>query len=63
MLEIETPDAAVTVYADARRRAVFVGVRERDIGVLFHQADDSEIESVCRRYHLSQLLLGYRTKP
>ena len=61
MLELKTPDPGVTVYADPKLRAVFVGIRERDVGVLFHRADDAEIESVCRRYDLSRLLLDYRT--
>jgi len=63
MLEFTTPDPVVTVYAHPIHRAVFVGIRERGVGVLFHQADDAEIESVCRRYHLHQLLLDYRTNP
>ena len=63
MLEFKTPDPVVAVYADPKQRAVFVGIRERDIGVLFHRADDAEIESVCRRFDLPRLLLDYRTNP
>lgn len=61
MLEFKTPDPEVTVYADSKLRAVFVGIRERDVGVLFHRADNSEVESLCRRYDLPQLLLDYCT--
>lgn len=56
LLEFKTSDPVVTIYADLARGVVFVGIRERDIGMIVHRADDSEIESVCRRYDLPQLL-------
>ena len=56
LLEFKTSDPVVTIYADPARRVVFVGIRERDIGMIVHRADDSEIESACRRYDLPPLL-------
>lgn len=56
LLEFKTSDPVVTIYADPARRVVFVGIRERDIGMMVHRADDSEIESVCSCYDLPQLL-------